>query len=58
MFPHRADADAEAELPGKLEILTQPDLERTDGQRTMIVSVKYFVPCQDENNFAFECRAV
>lgn len=48
------DADAEAELSRKLEILHNLTWNgRMARMNHVIVSVKYFVPCRDENNFAF-----
>jgi hypothetical protein len=48
------DADAEADLSRKLEILRNLTWNgRMARVNHVIVSVKYFVPCQDVNNFAF-----
>ena len=48
------DADAEADLSRKLEILRNLTWNgRMARANRVIVSVKYFVPCQDVNNFAF-----
>ena len=48
------DADAEAELSRKLEILHNLTWNgRMARANRVIASVKYFVPCQDVNNFAF-----
>lgn len=48
------DADAEAELSGKLKILHNLTWNgRMARANHVMVSLKYFVPCQDENNFAF-----
>lgn len=48
------DADAEAELSRKLEILHNLTWNgRMARANRVIASVKFFVPCRDENNFAF-----
>ena len=48
------DADAEADLSRKLESLRNLTWNgRMARVNHVIVSVKYFVPCQDVNNFAF-----
>lgn len=48
------DADAEAELSRKLEVLHNLTWNgRMARANRVIVSVKFFVPCRDENNFAF-----
>ena len=48
------DADAEADLSRKLEILRNLTWNgRMARVNHVIVSVKYFVPCQDVNTFAF-----
>ena len=48
------DADAEAELSRKLKILHNLTWNgRMARANRVIASVKYFVPCQDVNNFAF-----
>ena len=48
------DADAEAELSRRLEILHNLAWNgRMARVNHVIVSVKYFVPCQDVNSFAF-----
>ena len=47
-------ADAEADLSRKLEILHNLTWNgRMAKANHVMVSVKYFVPCQDKNNFAF-----
>ena len=48
------DADEEADLSRKLEILHNLTWNgRMAKANHVMISVKYFVPCQDENNFAF-----
>ena len=48
------DADAEADLSRKLEILHNLTWNgRMAKANHVMISVKYFVPCQDESNFAF-----
>ena len=48
------DADAEAELSRKLEILHNLTWNgRMARANRVMVTVKYFAPCRDENNFAF-----
>ena len=48
------DADAEAELSRRLEVLHNLTWNgRMARANRVIASVKYFVPCRDENNFAF-----
>lgn len=48
------DADEEADLSRKLELLHNLTWNgRMAKANHVMISVKYFVPCQDENNFAF-----